>query len=387
MTHQQIVIIGGGIIGTLSAWSLRREGFEGSITVVERDPSYRFSSTALSAASIRTQFACPVNVELSLYGARFLKDASAQFGVEADIGFTESGYLILGNERTRSARESSLDMQRTLGAEVDLLLPPALAQRFPWLAVTDVAIGTFGTRNEGWFDAWSLLRAAKTAAQQAGVLFMTAEATGFITRGDRITALETDCGPVAGDWFLNAAAAASARVSGWVGQALPVRAKKRTVFHIKAPLDGAGMPMLFDVSGAWIRPERDGFITGIAPSEEQDSDADGDFEPDHYLFEQTLWPILAARIPALEQLRLQSAWAGHYEMCLFDHNGIVGIAPHIENYVVAAGFSGHGVMHAPGVARGVAELIVHGDYRSIDLSPLGIERIAARRPMPESAIY
>lgn len=387
MAREHLVIVGGGIIGSLLGWSLRQEGFEGAISVVERDPTYRFSSTALSAASIRTQFACPVNVELSLYGAQFLKNVSARLGIEADIGFTENGYLILGDERTRAARLESFDQQRALGAQVDLLTDADLASRFPWLSPEDVAIATFGTRDEGWFDAWSLLQVAKAAAQAAGVSFIRAEATGFTTQGGRITALETNDGSIVADWFVNAAGPSSAIVSRWLGQDLPVRAKKRTVFHFKAPLDAVGVPMLFDISGAWLRPERDGFIGGIAQSADRDPDADGDFEPDHYLFEETLWPILASRVPALEELRLQSAWAGHYEMCLFDHNGIVGFAPGMDNYVVATGFSGHGVMHAPGVARGVAELIVHGGYRSIDLAPLGIDRIAANRPMPESAIY
>ncbi|NIJ35975.1 glycine/D-amino acid oxidase-like deaminating enzyme [Sphingopyxis panaciterrae] len=387
MTREHLLIIGGGIIGALSAWSLRQEGFAGRISVIERDPTYRFASTALSAASIRTQFACPVNVELSLFGAQFLKNVSGSLGVEADIGFVENGYLILGDERTLPAREQALDMQRACGAAVERLEAPALAERFPWLSTDGVAMATFGTRDEGWFDAWSLLQAAKSAAQAADVAFVRAEATGFTTRGGRIVALETAGGEIAGDWFVNAAGAASARVARWLGRDLPVRARKRTVFHIKAPLDSERMPMLFDVSGAWMRPERDGFIAGIAPLDDCDPDADGDFEPDHALFEEALWPILAARVPALEELRVQSAWAGHYEMCLFDHNGIVGFAPEAENYILATGFSGHGVMHAPGVARGVAELVVHGAYRSIDLAPLGIERIIAGRPMPESAIY
>lgn len=387
MAREHLVIVGGGIIGSLLGWSLRQEGFDGAISVVERDPTYQFSSTALSAASIRTQFACPVNVELSLYGAQFLKNVSARLGIEADIGFTENGYLILGDERTRAARLESLEQQRALGAKVDLLTDADLASRFPWLSPQGIAIATFGAQDEGWFDAWSLLQVAKAAAQAADVTFIKAQATGFATHGARITALETDNGTIAADWFVNAAGPASAVVSRWLGQELPVRAKKRTAFHFKAPLAGDGLPMLFDVSGAWMRPERDGFIAGIAPPEDMDPDADGDFEPDHYLFEETLWPLLAERVPALEELRVQSAWAGHYEMCLFDHNGIVGFAPGMDNYIVATGFSGHGVMHAPGVTRGVAELVVHGGYRSIDLAPLGIDRIAANRPMPESAIY
>lgn len=386
MREQQIVIIGGGIIGCLTAWSLRKLG-AGAVTVIERDPTYRFASTALSAASIRTQFGCPVNVALSLYGARFLKNVAAEFEDDVDIGFHEGGYLILGDERTAALRREALAMQHELGAEIEELSPDALAQAFPWLSTEGLAMATLGKRNEGWFDAWSLLQAARRAAIRAGATLVTGTATGFYTSGSNITAVEVNDAPLPCDWCVNAAGPSSGAVAALLGIDLPVRPRKRTVFQFKAPLAGASMPMLFDISGAWMRPEGDGFIGGIQPDEANDHDADGDFEPDHTLFEERFWPLIAARVPALEQLRLGRAWAGHYEMCLFDHNGIVGPHPELANLIFATGFSGHGVMHAPGVARGVAEWIAFGEYRSIDLSPLAFDRVAANLPMPESAIY
>jgi glycine/D-amino acid oxidase-like deaminating enzyme len=386
MSGPRIVIVGGGIIGCLTALSLRRLG-AGEVTVVERDPTYRFSSTALSAASIRTQFGCPVNVELSLYGAQFLKNVSGELGEDADIGFVENGYLILGDERTAPARRAALAMQRGLGANVDELDNAALEKAFPWLAQDGVAMATLGRRDEGWFDAWALLQAARRAAIRAGAHFVQGSATGFTLSGPRVSGVVVEGRTLDCDWCVNAAGPSSGAVAALLGIDLPVRPRKRTVFTFKAPLAGTGMPMLFDVSGAWMRPEGDGFIGGIQPDVSCDPDADGDFEPDHTLFDEVLWPLLAARVPALEQLRLGNAWAGHYEMCLFDHNGIVGPHAGIGNLVFATGFSGHGVMHAPGVARGVAERIAFGEYRSIDLSPLAFDRVAANRPMPESAIY
>ena len=189
------------------------------------------------------------------------------------------------------------------------------------------------------------------------------------------------------DWCVNAAGAASAAVVSGLGIDLPVSPRKRTVFCIKAPLEPAGFPMLFDTSGAWIRPEGEGFICGIAPSADNDPDATGDFEPAHALLETSLWPALAHRIPALEQLRVESAWAGHYEVNTLDHNGIIGPHDEIENLVFATGFSGHGVMHAPATGRGVAEWITRGRFEAIDLSPLGFARIRAGTPLPETVIY
>lgn len=369
-----VVIVGGAIIGTMTAFWLRELGHGGPILVIERDPTYRLSSTALSAASIRTQFGCAVNVRQSLFGAEFLKNLGAE------IGFRESGYLILGH----ADRTDLVARQNALGASVAAWSPAETAARFPWLHAGDIAGATFGLRDEGWFDAWALLQLMRRAAKLRGVDYLAAEATGFVMQGGRIAAVETaGAERIAGDWFVDAAGPASGRVAGWAGIALPVAPRKRTVFHVKAPLDGTGMPMLFDLSGAWIRPEGDGFICGIAPPHDADPDAWDDFTPDHHLFEDVLWPILAQRIPALEELRLVSSWAGHYDMNLVDHNAVIGRVAGVDNLLLAAGFSGHGVMHAPAAGRGVAELICHDGYRSLDLSPLA----HGRPPLLETAVY
>lgn len=388
MRDATVAIIGGGIIGCLTAWFLRESGHAGPIHVLERDATYRFASTALSAASIRTQFACSVNVQLSLFGASFLRDIRNQLDPDADIGFVERGYLILGDEPTVPARRQALAMQRSLGAAVDELDIAAMHSRFPWLSTDGVAIATFGSAGEGWFDAWVLLQAARRAALRRGVEFHQCDGVGFSFSSDRVRSVKlADGDELQADWFINAAGAMSGRVASWLDIELPVWPRKRTVFHFRAPLDGTGMPMLFDHSGAWLRPEGDGFIGGIQPEASDDPDAFGDFEPQHHLLEASYWPLIAERVPKLEQIRLLNAWAGHYEMNLFDHNGVVGPHTHFDNLIFATGFSGHGVMHAPGVARAVAEHIVHGEYRSIDLSPLGFERIARAAPMLESAIY
>ena len=383
-----VVIIGGAIVGSCTAWFLRELGFAGRIRVLERDPSYARSSTALSAASIRTQFGCPVNVQMSLFGVEFLRTITARFGAGTEVGFRENGYLVLGTPETAAAMRAAFAMQREAGAQLALYAPAAIAARFPWLHLGDIALASFGLANEGWFDAWSLLQAVRGGARRRGVEYVAAEATGIATRAGRVSAVHAADGAVLeADWVVLAAGPSSGALMRRCGLDLPVEPRKRTVFKIRAPLEGRGMPMLFDTSGAWMRPEGEGFIAGIAPPGDADPDATDDFEPDHALLEDRLWPALAHRIPALERLRLESAWAGHYEMNTLDHNGIIGPHQDLPNLVIATGFSGHGVQHAPATGRGVAEWILHGAYRSLDLSPLGHGRIVRGEKLEETIVY
>ncbi|MDE3177555.1 MAG: FAD-binding oxidoreductase, partial [Pseudomonadota bacterium] len=158
-------------------------------------------------------------------------------------------------------------------------------------------------------------------------------------------------------------------------------ARKRCVFVFEAKRLSDRFPLLIDPSGVYVRPEGRHYLVG-GPAPEPDPDTQ-DFEVDWPQFEETLWPALAARIPAFEELKLVRAWAGHYDLNTFDHNAIVGRLPGFDNAYLAAGFSGHGVQQSPAVGRGLAELIVHGGYRALDLSDFAYERIAAGRPLME----
>ncbi|MHC8381289.1 NAD(P)/FAD-dependent oxidoreductase [Pseudomonas sp. LB3P14] len=385
---ESVVIVGGAIIGSFVAYFLRREGFEGSIKVVEKDSTYQFSSTALSAASVRTQFGCPFNIGMSLFSVDVFKNVKKYFGQEADIGFDERGYLMLGSHDAVAMQRDNALMQREQGASIDILTPGEAVARYPWLNVDDIGIATYGSANEGWFDAWALLQLVRGEAKQLGAEYVQGEVTSINKSGDQVTGVRLADGTVLPcDWCVNAAGPAGGKVASWLDIKLPVEPRKRTVFHFKAPLPSDGFPMVFDNSGLWIRPEGDGFIAGIAPEEARDPHPEDDFEPAHYLLEEVLWEKLAHRIPAMEQIRLQRAWAGHYEMNLLDHNGIVGAHDQIKNFLIATGFSGHGVMHSPATGRGIAELIVHGRFTSLDLSPLGYERIRDNKPIVESVVY
>ncbi len=383
-----MAIVGGAIVGSAIAWFLRELGFTGEIIVVEKDPTYRHSSTALSAASIRSQFACPVNIRMSLFGAKFFRELRRHFGPDADISMVERGYLVLGDSASVSARRQRAQMQIAEGAAIDILTPTATKARFPFLRTDDLGIATTATSHEGWFDAWALLSLFRRGARARGVTYVAARATGFAVTGGKARGVVLADGTlIPADWCVNAAGPASGALVRDLGIDLPVSPRKRTVFVIRAPLDNTGFPMLFDTSGAWIRPEGQGFICGIAADPRDDPDATGDFEPDHALMEARLWPVLAHRVPALQQLRVERAWAGHYEVNALDHNGVIGPHDEIPNLLFATGFSGHGLQHAPATGCGVAELITLGRFQAIDLSPLGYGRIRSGTPLVESIVY
>ena len=282
--------------------------------------------------------------------------------------------------------EENHRIQKTLGADVALLDPAGLRARFPWISTEGIAAGSLGLSGEGWFDGYSLLQAYRRKARSLGATYIAAEARGFDRDGARISAVRlADGSTVPCDIAVNAAGPWAREPAAWLGIDLPVRARRRSVFVFTCPTPVEGAPLLIDPSGVYFRPEGRGFICGTSPDPARDPD-DLPLDPEHGLFEEAIWPVLARRVPAFEALRQTSAWAGYYELNTFDYNGIVGSHPEAPNLIFANGFSGHGLQQSPAVGRGVAELIAHGGYRTLDLSPLAFERIAANRPLLEKNV-
>jgi FAD-dependent oxidoreductase domain-containing protein 1 len=377
MTASSVVIVGGGVIGAATACFLARD-HRALVTVLERDPSYRQASSALSASSIRQQFSTPINIALSQASLAFLRRIGDELEVDGQqpaIGLVEAGYLYLASEGGAARLRANHALQRAHGAEIELLGAAALQQRWPWLATDGVALGALGVRGEGWFDGPALHAAFKRKAQACGALFVQADGLAFDVAGDRVRAVRDARGQAhASDAVLIAAGAWSAPLAAALGLALPVSAKKRDVFVLASPAELPGCPLIIDPSGVWLRPEGSGFIAGAPPR-----DGDPDDAPlqaiDHGLFDDVIWPTLAARIPALEALRVRSAWAGYYEMNRFDRNGVAGVVPGWANAYIACGFSGHGMQHAPAIGRAMAKRIASGQYGNLDLTPLAAERL------------
>lgn len=383
----EVVIVGGGVVGSSIAYFLTANpDFQGRVAVVERDPTYTSSSSSLSASSIRQQFGTPPNIHMSASSIRFLREVKERLSVEdnvADIGLREPGYLILGAPDKKDVFEARHRVQRDEGAPVTLLTPEELGARFPELNVEGVGAGSLGVADEGWFDGPGLHQAYRRRARAQGATFINGAVAGFERAGGDIAAVLLEGGErLACGTVVNAAGAWSRTVGRMAGIEVPVVPRKRCIFVVDTPAKLPGGHFIHDTSGAWIRPEGHLYLCGTTPETENDDD-DFSLEVDHALFDDVIWPALAHRVPGLERLRLLRSWAGHYDYNVFDHSAIIGPHPDIPNFVMANGFSGHGMMHSPATGVGVSEWLTYGEYRTLDLSAFRFERIAANQAIPE----
>ena len=383
-----VVIVGGAIIGSSVATFLAsRPDFDGRIVVVERDPTFRTSSTTLSAASIRQQFSTGLNIEISQFGIDFIRHLDRYLAVDGEvpeIDFVENGYLFLASDAGIATLEHNHAVQRALDVRVRLLDPAELRSRFDWLNVDDLAGGSLGLSDEGWFDAHALLQGFRRRARSLGVAERVGEVIGLERDGNRLTGVRLADGEVIGaDWVVNAAGPRAADLAALADIDLPVRPRKRHVYHVDAPVSLGAAPLTVDPSGVYFRPEGPSYLCGFSP---RDGDVDPDtldLATDRGPFESIAWPALAHRVPGFDRLRLLDTWAGHYEVNTLDANAIIGPHPEIPNLLVANGFSGHGLQQAPAVGRGLAEWIATGRYETLDLRPLGYDRIVRGEPIRE----
>jgi glycine/D-amino acid oxidase-like deaminating enzyme len=382
-----VVIVGGAVTGSAAAYFLGAQpSFSGSVLVLERDFGYAHCATARSAASIRHQFSTPENIRMSMFGTAFLHRVDDHLAVDGDgpaIAFHEAGYLFLATAAGQAVLAGNHRAQRAEGANIALLDAAGLSARFPWLATADLAMGALGLAGEGWLDAHALMHGFRRKAIALGATYREAAVAGFVRQGRRITQVRLDdgttidCGTV-----INAAGTSAAMLARTAGIELPVEPRKRCVFHFRSPAALPDCPLVIDPTGLYFRPEGAGFICGIAPPEDDDPSST-DFDVPYALWDEVLWPALAARVPAFEAARMISAWAGHYDVNTLDHNVILGAHPEVENLLFANGFSGHGLQQSPAIGRALSELVTFGGYRTLDLSAFGWQRVVAGRPLRE----
>ncbi|GAB5448138.1 NAD(P)/FAD-dependent oxidoreductase [Gymnodinialimonas sp.] len=388
-----VVIVGGAIMGSSTAWFLTdNPDFDGTVLVVERDPSYEWCSTAHTNSCMRQQFSTELNIRISQFAADFVSNARDYMGGDEripDLPIHSYGYLYLADsEAFAGTLRDNQKIQAAAGAATRLLTADEIKAAYPFYNVDDILLGSINTVNEGYFDGATLFDWWKRQARERGVEYVANEVVEM-TRGPAgITAVTLKSGEVVGcGQVVNASGPRAAVTARMAGLDLPVEPRKRFtwIFKAETPLDRP-LPLTIDPSGVHVRDNGGGtYLAGGHPDHDP-SVAFDDFSMDHAFWESHVWPLIATRIPAFEAIRVQSEWAGHYAYNTLDQNAIIGPHPDVPNFVFLNGFSGHGLQQSPAMGRACAEWLTHGAFRTLDMSPFSVNRIAQDAPVLETAV-
>ncbi|MEO1549815.1 MAG: FAD-binding oxidoreductase [Pseudomonadota bacterium] len=388
-----IVIIGGGIMGSSTAWFLSQmDGFGGSVVVVERDPTYEFASTTHTNSCIRQQFSTALNIQISQFAAEFVKSLRERMGnnpLVPELSIQSFGYMYLADTPAfaQTLRDNQA-IQLAHGAETRLLTPSEIKAEHPFYHVDDILLGSINRKDEGYWDGSTVFDWFKRDAKSNGVTYLTDEVVAIEQTGARVTSVTLASGArIACGSVVNAAGPRAAQVAQMVGLDLPVEPRKRHTWIFKAahPL-AQELPLTIDPSGVHVRENNGGTYLAGGHAQYDPGVEYTDFAMDHGLWEDKVWPALATRIPAFEAVKVTHAWVGHYAYNTLDHNAVLGPHPALENFHFLNGFSGHGLQQSPAMGRGMAELLVHGAYRSLDLSPFSMDRVLSETPFVETAV-
>jgi glycine/D-amino acid oxidase-like deaminating enzyme len=267
------------------------------------------------------------------------------------------------------------------------MTPDQIAAEYPFYNLDGILLGSHNPVDEGYFDGNTLFDWWRRKARQNGVEYVTNEVVAIGRNGDRVDGVTLQSGEViAAGAVVNASGPRAARTAAMAGLEIPVEPRRRYtfIFDAQTPLDSV-LPLTIDPSGVHMRSDGQYYLCGCPPDDDPAVDFD-DFHLDHAIWEDKVWPAIATRIPAFEAVKVINSWAGHYAYNTMDQNAIIGPHSQVSNFLFVNGFSGHGFQQSPAMGRGMSELIAYGEYRTLDLSELGYERIAAGRPFLERAI-
>ena len=382
-----VVIIGGGIMGSATAYYLKRTAPDLQTAVIEMDPSYSRASTTLSMSNARIQFSFRSNVQISQYAVEVLENFEQEMTVNdrrPSIGYRREGNLFMVNAEGRIPAENALKMQQDMGCDIEWWTPEQVRKRFPLYNPEGYLGATFGPK-DGHFDAYGVLMGYRAKAISMGAEFIHAEVTEITKTGKRITGVRLKTGEdIGANTVVNCAGAWCAGIAGTVGVLLPVQPVKRQVFVLDTKVKPDGpLPLTVLPSGMYFRTETSGLIL-LGKSMPEDP-VGFSFSWDDKRFYDILWPELAEFVPEFESLRLIRGWAGLYAMNTLDGNAILGEWPELEGLFLANGFSGHGLQQAPAVGRYISELIT-GQSHALDLSIFNPVRILENRQLSENGL-
>ena len=387
-----VIIIGGAIMGSSTAWFLTQNSdFDGRVLVVERDPSYEFSSTAHTNSCIRQQFSTKLNIQISQFAAAFIKELPERMADDRipRLGVQNYGYMYLADtEEFANVLRANQDVQVAMGAETEILDPKEIAARYPFYQLEDIVAGSINLKDEGYWDGGTLFEWLRRKAVDNGAEYIANEVTAMDVKGTRVDSVTLASGEVIScGQVVNATGPRAGKTAAMVGLDIPVEPRKRFtwIFEAEKPLP-IELPLTIDPSGVHMR--QDGPKTYLAgcPADPDPAVPFGDFAMDHGRWQDHVWPIIATRIPQFDAIRVITEWAGHYAYNTLDQNALLGALPEVENFVFQNGFSGHGLQQSPAMGRGTAEWLTYGEYRSLDLSPFDVGRVLANAPIVERAV-
>jgi sarcosine oxidase subunit beta len=384
MQTAEVVIIGGGIVGSSIAYHLTAAGCK-DVLVIERETAQGKGSTGKSMGGVRAQFSTPVNIQMSLYSIPFYASFDERLGYPA--GYRPQGYLFCATEEKHLAYlHTNYEKQIALGLKnVRMISADEIRGMFPQLRSDDIVGGSFCS-TDGFVDPYSAMNGFMGwAADHGAKLWKNTQVTNIQLDANGIAGVETARGFVSTRKVVNAAGAWAANIAGMVNLEVPVQPLRRMLIPTE-PFDQFPhtAPMIIDMSnGFHFRPEALGFLLAWNDPEET-AGYKTDFEP---AFIEKVLTRAADRVPIFENLAVnpKRAWAGLYEMTP-DHHPILGEAPGVPGFFLANGFSGHGVMHAPATGKILSDLILTGKTGLVDVSLLGLSRFAEGRMIEETAV-
>ena len=396
-THDKydVIIIGGAIMGSSTAWFLSQNpDFNGTILVVEKDQKYEFCSTAHTTSCIRQQFSTELNIEISQFAANFINNFQEYMDNDIrapKLAIKSFGYMYLAADEDFAKKlRTNQKVQVAAGAATELMTPDEIKFRYPFYKVEDIKLGSINLVNEGYWDSITVFEWMKNKARENGVEYIENEVIEIIKNKseDQVISVKLASGEtISGDNFVNATGPRAAVVSKMAGIEIPVEPRKRYswIFKAENPLD-RDLPLTIDPSGFHVRENGGGTYQAGGHGVHDPAVNFDDFIMDNDLWENTVWPILFNRIPQFESLKLISQWAGHYAMNTLDQNAIIGPHNTVKNFFFQNGFSGHGTQQAPAMGRAIAEILTYGCYKTIDMSAFKYERLSNGHKVIEEAI-
>jgi glycine/D-amino acid oxidase-like deaminating enzyme len=386
-----VVVIGGGVMGSATAWHLLEQAPGISVAVIEPDPGYAGAASSFASGGVRQLFSRPENVLMSRYTHEVIRDwadwpglsGPAEAGDVPDLGWRPNGYLFITEKELSSQLRADFEQQVSLGVEALWLEPEDVGERYPLIATDDLGPAVLSP-HDGWLDPTAFLRGMVQRSRRLGAVYVRDRAVDFERSGRRITGVLLESGlSVQAHYVVNVAGVWGPGLSARLGLELPVEPMRRFDHYVETTTSFDGYPFIKDPRGLAVRPEGAGLTAALV---DFSSPAGWDLSIDKSWFEDVVWPALVERVPTADQLRLQSTWSGHYDQNRLDGNMILDRWGQLDNYFFATGFSGHGLMHAPAVGRALTELILQGSFQTLDLERMGLTRVLSRDPYRELTI-